>query len=42
MKHNEQVMQWLKSLRDEAMKPETTMARCIEIFSTIGKYATCQ
>jgi hypothetical protein len=42
MKHNEHFMAWLNSLRNEAMKPETTMTRTIEIFKTIGQYATFQ
>lgn len=31
MKHNEHFMAWLNSLRNEALKPETTMTRTIEI-----------
>ncbi|MDU9141264.1 hypothetical protein RW675_11960 [Klebsiella aerogenes] len=42
MKHNEHFMAWLKSMRDEANRPETTMTRIVEIFSCISKYATCQ
>ncbi|MGB3255897.1 hypothetical protein [Buttiauxella gaviniae] len=42
MKHNEHFMSWLSSLRNEAVKPETTMTRTIEIFGIIGKYSTCQ
>lgn len=42
MKHNEHFMAWLNSLRNEALKPETTMARTIEIFKTIGQYTTFQ
>lgn len=39
MKHNEHVLLWLKSLRDEAVSPECTMARMIEITRAISKYS---
>lgn len=42
MKHNEHFMAWLNSLRNEALKPETTMSRTLEIFKTIGKYTAYQ
>lgn len=42
MKHNEHFISWLDSLRQEAQLPETSMSRIVEIFTVIGKYATCQ
>lgn len=42
MKHNEHFMAWLNSLRNEALKPETTITRTIEILKTIGQYSVCQ
>jgi hypothetical protein len=41
-KHNEHVMQWMRSLAAEAKLPETSMPRIIEIFKTIAQYATHQ
>lgn len=41
-KHNEHVMQWMRSLATEAKQPGTSMQRTIEIFQVIAKYATHQ
>lgn len=35
---NAHTMTWLSTLRDEAQHPDTSMARCIEIFKTIAKH----
>ena len=35
---NQHVMTYLQNLRDEAVKPETSMKRMIEIFKEIAKY----
>lgn len=39
MKHNEHVMAWLTTLRDEAQRPECQLGRIIEIAGTIARYA---
>lgn len=35
---NAHTITWLASLRDEAQRPETSMARCIEIFKVIARH----
>lgn len=39
MKHNEHVMTWLATLRDEARRPECELGRIIEIVGTLSRYA---
>jgi len=41
-KHNEHVMQWMRSLAAEAKQLGTGMPRIIEIFKTIAQYSSVQ
>jgi hypothetical protein len=39
MKHNEHVVVWLASLRDEAVRPGCQLKRIIEIAGVVARYA---
>jgi len=39
MKHNQHVMAWLATLRDEAERPECQLGRIIEIAGILARYA---
>ncbi|ACO79803.1 hypothetical protein AvCA_36560 [Azotobacter vinelandii CA] len=39
MKHNEHVMTWLRSLRDEAVDPACSIARMIDVMAILARYS---
>ncbi len=39
MKHNEHVMAWLTSLRDEASRPECGLGRSVQIIGILVRYS---
>ncbi|MFB8831223.1 hypothetical protein ACE0DR_22370 [Azotobacter sp. CWF10] len=39
MKHNEQVMTWLRSIRDEAVDPACSIGRMIKVMAILARYS---